>query len=266
MPEHSLSPTTDIEVATLIKRINELAGRVMNHQEWKSMFSATRHLLPHSGSRTMEPAELDLVQMASSRTGRVVVSVVAAFASSETYKNNQRYNIYTWIDLVRDFYAISSYALSYPRLEYAAEILRRARKTSADDFIAAASVVALNEPLCVRQFVSSFDLDGWNKSLSERLKTLADEGAEFLSAARREEDIDPGDYSDWFANSEDLIDLATNFFEAFRYSRPSDLRTLKDLMDEVPVPSDEDSDSQTDDYDRSNAGDYWTVARIFEDL
>jgi hypothetical protein len=266
MVEHSLSPTTDIEVAALIKRIDELAGRVMNKQEWKSLFAAVRHLLPRSGKRTMEPAELDLLQMASSNTGRVVGSLVAAFASSETYKNNQRYSIYTWIDLARDFYSIAPYAPTPPRLEYAAEILRQARKSSADNFIAAASVVAMNEPLCVRQFVSSLDLDSWNKSISERLKALADEGAEFLSAARRRENIDGDEYSDWFANSEDLVDLASDFFEAFRHSPPSDLRTLKDLMDEVPAPSDENPDSLTDDYARSNAEEYWTVTRIFEDL
>jgi aspartate/methionine/tyrosine aminotransferase len=115
--------------------------------------------------------------------------------------------------------------------------------------IAAASVVALNEPLCVRQFVSSFDLDSWNKSLNERLKALADEGAAFLSAARKEENIDSEEYSDWFVKSEDVVHVATDFFEAFRYARPSDLTTLKNLMDQVPAPSDEDPDSLTDDYE-----------------
>lgn len=191
---------------------------------------------------------------------------MGAFASSETYKNNQRYGVYTWIDLARDFYSIAPYASTPPRLDYAAEILRHARKNSADNFVAAASVVALNEPLCVRQFVSSYDLDSWNKSISERLKALADEGAEFLSAVRREENIDPDEYSDWFVSSEELADLAGDFFEAFHYSPPSDLRTLKDLMEEVPAPSDEEPDSRTDDYARSNAEDYWTVARIFDDL
>ncbi len=78
--------------------------------------------------------------------------------------------------------------------------------------------------------------------------------------------VGPDEYSDWFANSEELADLASDFFEAFRYSPPPDLRSLKDLMEDVPPPSDEEPDSRTEDYARSNAEDYWSVTRIFEDL
>jgi hypothetical protein len=265
MPEHSLSPVTEIEVAALIERINQLAGRVLNYQEWKSMFAAARHLLPRSGNRTMEPAELDLARIASSHMGRVLSALTAAFASPETYKNNQRHSVYIWIDLARDFYSLAPYTVSPPQLGFAADILRSGSKNSVDSFIAAASAIAQNEPLLVRQFVLHFDLDKWKNSLLARLEEYCDQGAGFLSAVENEERFDAEAYSNWFSESEDLVPLATDFFETFRFGRPEDLTRLKGLMDEVRAP-DEGPDPEPDDDDRSYDREYWSVARIFEDL
>jgi hypothetical protein len=266
MAEHSLAPITESEVAALIKRISQLAGSVLNNQEWKSMFAAARHLLPRSGARTMEPAELDLARIASSNMGRVLAALTAAFASSDTYKNNQRYSIYVWIDLVRDFYSLASFTVAPPKLDFAPNILRSARNNGVDSLIAAASTIAQNEPLVVRQLVSTIDLETWRDSLLERLEKCSDQGASFVSAGENEESLDAEEYSDWFAESEDLVALATDFFETFRFRRPADLTRLKGLMDEVPPPYNEEPDAEGDDRDRSYNPDYWDVERMFEDL
>src|SRR4051794_26598355 len=104
MPEHSLFPITEAEIDALVDRIGQLAGKVLNHQEWSSLFAAARQLLPRTGNRTLEPAELDLARLASSPAGRIITALTGAFAMRETYKSNQRYSAYVWISLINDFY------------------------------------------------------------------------------------------------------------------------------------------------------------------
>jgi len=70
MNEHSLFPETEVEIATLIERIHNLGGRVMGVQEWRSLFSAIRQLLPHKHKLLLEPSQLDLVRYSASTEGR----------------------------------------------------------------------------------------------------------------------------------------------------------------------------------------------------
>ncbi len=271
MPEHSLFPITEAEVDALVDRIGQLAGTVLNHQEWNSLFAAARQLLPRTGNRTLEPAELDVARLASSPAGRVVNALTGAFAKRETYKSNQRYGVYLWISLTNNFYKLAQYSSPLQLLTFAANILQSARDDSTETLIAAASAIEPNEPLVLRQLVSRFEIEKWKKSILEQLENLTDQGSSYLSAAEREALYDPEEYSDWYGESEKLVSLATDFCDAFRVQVPEDLDRLKSLMDDVPAPSDEDPDPEGNEFDRS-AGDrtsereYWSVERMFEDL
>lgn len=229
MSEHSLLPVTEGDLAALIARIEQLAGSVVSHQEWKSLFAAARQLLPRTGKRTMEAAEVDFARLSASPAGRVLGAVTRAFASPQTFTSNRRYGIYSWIDLASEFYAIVPYTTGPLTLSFAAELLRLARTAGNDAPIAAASTIEPNEPILVRQVISRFDLDKWKSTLTERLEGRCDEGEGFLSAAQSEESFDPDDYHTWYGDSEDLVSIAAEFFDAFRFTRPADLARLKAL-------------------------------------
>jgi len=89
-----------------------------------------------------------------------------------------------------------------------------------------------------------------------------------MFAIKNEDTIDTHEYSVWFDESEEVLDLSAEFFDAFSYSTPSDLDELKDLVDRVPRP-DDDTDSEHDYPDERFAvrdRDYWSIERMFEDL
>jgi hypothetical protein len=266
--EHSVFPVTSTEFKVLISRLENLAGRVMSVHEWQAILSAARQVIPRRNREVIAPSEVSLPSFVASDGGRILAATLGSFSSSETYKNNQRYHISNWITLVRDFYELACYTVPAQTLGFALEFLNAARKYSDDSFVLALSVVARNEPMLVRQVASSVDLDRWRASLADRLEGCLRTGAEHRDSASDGE-LEVDNYDQWYFEAEEILDLAAQFYNSFAYPLPNNFVRLKDLKEDFERPTEkDDDDSKT--YDRAKSAgaerDFWTIARIFEDL
>src|SRR3954447_25170998 len=97
---HSLSPETESEVQILVDRLASLSGRVMGVQDWRSLFSACRRLLPRGEGLALKPCRMDLHQYSLTSKAQVLSATLAAFASCRTYSNNRRYYQWQWLELI----------------------------------------------------------------------------------------------------------------------------------------------------------------------
>lgn len=253
----------------VVTRLGELQGRVLRPQDWQSLLSAARLLLPRlPDGKLLQPAEANLVANSKSPTGKTLSSLVNAFSSLQTYLANRRYSLHTWMGLLRDFYILSEYLIPVPRLQYGSEVLRDARKQGETYFWQIASVIEPNEPIYVRQAVKDTDIELWSKSSIKRLKALCSKGERLLELVENDEPVDRDEYEIWEDSSREAISAATEFFRAFRRPRPAAIDRLRTLVREIPPPVDEDEVDKSNDDDAIpfEGSSYWTVDRIFEDL
>jgi hypothetical protein len=119
MRDHSLSPKTPGEVDMVVTRLGDLQGRILRPQDWQSLLSAARQLLPRdSDNRLLQPAEANLLATSRSPAGRALLSLVNAFSALQTYTANRRYTLYVWISLLSEFYTLRVYLIPAPSLQY----------------------------------------------------------------------------------------------------------------------------------------------------
>lgn len=266
--DHSIYPETEPEIRMLLDRLAGLAGRVVGVQEWRSLFSACRRLLPRSERVAIEPFRLDLRRFSGRPQAQVLSTTLTAFASYQTYASNRRYHVQDWFSLIRDYYSLTAYLLPPRGLEFAHDFLQSARKADDDVFIRSASIIAGNEPLVLRQVVSSSDLGRWNESLTKRINEAVETGREYEGLVE-EGELSQDDFDDWYSKAEDLVEVAKQFYTAFNYRWPDALANLSSLMESVERPPDSRSDDD-DSFGRDSAShreiEYWTVTRMFEDL
>jgi len=267
MDQHSLFPRTAAEQGVLIQRLGGLAGHVMSVRDWQAMLSAARQLLPRSNKQLATPSEVDLWSFSTDPAGKILSATLSSFSSPKTFDNNRRYSIASWIVLARNFYELAPYTVPPQTLGFARDLLASARKGDADSFVLALSVIVRNEPMLVRQVASPADLDRWARSLTGRLEACCRTGETYRDRATSGE-LDTNDYDDWYGDSEEVLELATEFFRSFAHPLPDDLTALEELREAIDRPAERDDDSEP--YDREASGrlerEYWTVERIFEDL
>jgi len=148
------------------------------------------------------------------------------------------------MSLTRDYYVLASYAVPPRMLDFARDVLHAARKTNDDCLMTVASIIARNEPILIRQFASRADLNRWNDSLIGRINDCREAGVECEKLAR-EEELEQDDFDSWVAESEEVVDVATEFYAAFSYPTPADLGKLIELLEDAERPADKEDDDWT---------------------
>ena len=73
------------------------------------------------------------------------------------------------------------------------------------------------------------------------------------------------DYDTWYSDADGLVTLIDGFYKWVPFfDVPDGLETLKELMKNVVLPREPDSDH--DYFNGETGGEYWTIERMFEDL
>lgn len=224
--DHILTPKSEEEISILVERLTEVSSGILTSSDWHAIFSAADLLLPRKSSeieridkktssippkgslQTIPTATKDLPPLDSSKEkippsqvedlscfkesqqGKIVGTVLSAFACSETFERNQRYQLTEWTILLGKYYELAIYILSYPRIEFLPRLLKLATSAEPQDGIALATLVQRFDPVIITQALSRQLLASWDTYIKNELEILIDTGESFPT----EEEFDGYDY------------------------------------------------------------------------
>jgi hypothetical protein len=268
---HRLVMSSEEELVALCDRLRRVLADTLPARDASKMVETAGLLVPVSGEKKIRPGDADLSQLAVSPCGRILSSLLQAFADVQLFNSNQTWGTSDWTLMLREFYRLAAYVIPPPSPFYIAQLMRKAADSDLKGQVKFYELVSRFELLRFRQHYGSA-IDGQLASAMRSLIEKSRTEGKGLSSVIFDSERDEYDANDeWRDEAEGVLSIADSFFEFSPSKPPNGLEHLRQLYEDHEMP-DEPEGSGADEYDddrdwRSGGMDTgWTIEALFEDL